>query len=118
MLVWYEFCADLDLTAPIPKYELDLCGSERALSPLVRLWGAIRAEIVERVARRANVGRFGVLALRASCKVTLGLNETKLISVSLPQHMSCPMLIIDRERPGLAVRSMNVCPSRPATLCS
>ena len=105
MLVWYEFCANLDLTAPIPKYEEDLCGSERALAPLMRLRGAIRTEIMERVAQRANVRRHGVLALRVSCEVTLGPGEAKLISVSLPQRVSGPLLIIDLQRPGFTVCS-------------
>ena len=107
MLVWYEFCAGLDLTKPIPKYEEDLCGSERALAPLMRLRDAIRAEIMERVAQRANARRFGVFALCASCEVTLGSGETRLISVSLPRRMSGPLLIIDREHPGFTVCSMN-----------
>ena len=109
MLVWYEFCANLnlDLTMPIPKYEEDLRGSERALAPLMRLRGAIRTEIMERVAQRANVRRFGVLALHASCEVTLEPSETRLISVGLPRRMSGPLLIIDRARPGFTVCSMN-----------
>ena len=107
MLVWYEFCANLDLTAPTPKYEEDLCRSARALAPLMRLRGAIRTEIMERVAQRANVRRHGVLALHASCEVTLGPGEAKLISVSLPQRVSGPLLIIDLQRPGFTVCSMS-----------
>ena len=105
MLVWYEFCVNLDLAAPPLKYEEDLCESEHALAPLMRLRGAIRTEIMERVAQRANVGRHGVLALHASCEVTLGPGEAKRISVSLPQRVSGPLLIIDLQRPGFTVCS-------------
>ena len=107
MLVWHEFCANVDLTAAIPNYEEDISGSERALSPLVRLYDAIRAEIVERVARRASVERWGVFALRASCEVCLEPGGTKLVSVDLPQPMPCSTLILDWKRPGWTVHSVN-----------
>ena len=83
MLVWHEFCANVDLTAAIPNYEEDISGSERALSPLVRLYDAIRAE------------------------VCLEPGGTKLVSVDLPQPMPCSTLILDWKRPGWTVHSVN-----------